>query len=64
MVLKVNGLELKIARLKIGLHQYDVAAKLGIPASRLSEIESGRRQPSPELHERLLAILKEGNNSG
>lgn len=60
MVTKVKGLDIKIARLKAGLRQYDVAAQLSIPPSRLSEIESGRRQPSEELLEHLLQILNQG----
>ncbi len=60
MVTPVNGLDIKIARLKAGFRQYDLAAKLAIPPSRLSEIESGRRKPSPELLERLLQVLDDG----
>jgi len=55
-----KGLELKILRLKAGIRQYELAAKLGIHPSRLSEIESGRRAPSPELVERLTQIVKVG----
>jgi len=57
MVTKVKGLDIKIARLKAGFRQYDVAARLGIPPSRLSEIESGRRQPSDVLLKRLLEMF-------
>lgn len=61
MVKKVNkGLQLKIMRLKAGIRQYELAARLGIHASKLSEIESGRRTPSPDLIERLLQIVKPG----
>ena len=56
---KINGLDIKIARLKAGLGQYDLAARLGIPPSRLSEIESGRRKPAPEIVEQLFKILDE-----
>ena len=62
MVTKVKGLDIKIARLKAGFRQYDVAARLGIPPSRLSEIESGRREPSSELLEQLLQILNQGKS--
>ena len=58
MLAKVNGLNLKIMRLKSGLRQYEVAGKVGIPANRLSEIESGRREPSPELLERIFRVIK------
>ena len=53
----INGLDIKIAGLKAGLRQYDLAAILGIPPSRLSEIESGRRKPAPEIVRQILKIL-------
>ena len=59
MVTKVKGLELKIIRLRVGIRQYDLAARLGILPNRLSEIESGRREPSPELLTQLLQILNQ-----
>ena len=62
MAAKVNGLGLKIMRLKSGLRQYEVAGQVGIPANRLSEIESGRRGPSPELLERLFEVIKHGQH--
>ena len=58
MAAKINrGLRLKIIRLKAGLLQYQLAAHLGIHASRLSEIESGRRTPPPDLLCELEKIL-------
>ena len=62
MATNVKGLDLKIMRLKAGLRQYDVAARLGIPPNRLSEMESGRREPSPELLERLVEILNQAKS--
>lgn len=65
MVKQVNkGLQLKIMRLKAGVLQYELAARLGIHPSRLSEIESGRRTPSPELVERLMQIVRVGEGGG
>jgi transcriptional regulator with XRE-family HTH domain len=58
-----EGVELKIARIRAGLRQYEVATSVGILPSRLSEIEAGRRRPSPELLERILRVIK-GNNDG
>lgn len=63
MTTHVNGLDIKIMRLRAGLRQYDLAARLGVHPSRLSEIESGRRQPAPQLLERLLLMLKEDAGS-
>ena len=59
MTTKFKGIDIKIARLKAGILQYDLAAKIGIHPSHLSEIETGRRKPSPELLERLLQILNQ-----
>ncbi len=58
-----EGVEIKILRIKAGLRQYEVAASVGILPNRLSEIEAGRRRPSPELLERILQIIK-GNHDG
>jgi len=52
-----KGLQMKIMRLKAGLLQYQLAAQLGIHASRLSEIESGRRTLPPDLLCKLEKIL-------
>jgi transcriptional regulator with XRE-family HTH domain len=57
-----EGVELKIARIRAGLRQYEVAARVGILANRLSEIEAGRRRPSPELLDRILRVIKGDNN--
>jgi transcriptional regulator with XRE-family HTH domain len=65
MVKQVNkGLQLKIMRLKAGIRQYELAARLGIHPSKLSEIESGRYTPSPELIDRLMQIVKGGEGGG
>jgi len=53
-----EGVEIKIARIRTGLRQYEVAARVGILPNRLSEIESGRRRPSPELLERILQAMQ------
>jgi len=56
------GLDIKIARIRAGLRQYQVAMSVGISPARLSEIEAGRRRPSPELLERILAVVQGGQN--
>ena len=53
-----QGLELKITRLRAGLKQYELAAKVGIAPTQLCEIETGRREVSPELLERILGMIK------
>lgn len=57
-----EGVEIKIARIRAGLLQYEVVANVGILPNRLSEIEAGRRRPSPELLKRILRII-EGNGN-
>lgn len=44
-----TGLDIKIARLRAGLKQYQLAARLRISSTQLCEIELGRKVPSPEL---------------
>ncbi len=53
------GLELKIARLRAGLKQYEMAARLGISSTQLCEIEMGRKAPSPELANEMARIINE-----
>ena len=52
-----KGLELKIARLRAGLKQYELAAKVGIAPTQLCEIETGRREVPAELLERILRVI-------
>ena len=54
-----EGLELKIARLRAGIKQYELAARVGIGATQLSEIEQGRRPITPELREKIKKVLNE-----
>lgn len=58
-----EGIEIKIARIRAGLRQYEVAMSVGIPPARLSEIEAGRRRSSPELLERILQVMKGGHDN-
>ena len=44
----MNGLDLKIERVRRGLKQYRVAAALDIPQSRLSQWENGKQPMTPE----------------
>lgn len=64
----MKGMELKIARIRAGLKQYELAQLVGISQNRLSLIELDRRQPSPELLERireaLAAVLRDQEREG
>ena len=64
MVADVKGLEIKTLRFRAGIRQYEFTARLGIPANRLSEIESRGRQPSSELLQRILRVIKDIPNGG
>ena len=55
----ITGQDLQVARIIKGLSQYKVAAKLGIPAPKLSEIEHGKCQLSSEMVERILVAIDE-----
>ena len=57
--MQVNGIDIKARRLRAGIRQYDLAARIGIYPSRLSEIEAGRRRLSPELLEFILEAIEE-----
>lgn len=54
----MRGLELKLRRIKAGLKQYEVAARVGIPANRLCEIELGRRKGEPDLLARICKAIE------
>lgn len=58
-----KGLELKIARIRAGLKQYELAAKVGIASTQLCEIETGRREVSPGLLERILGVIKSNKDA-
>lgn len=51
------GLRLRIARLRAGRKQYELAAKVGVSGTVLSRIETGEKEPEPELLEKLWAEL-------
>ena len=59
----MEGLKVKIARIRAGIRQYELAARLGITQSKLSEIETGRREASPELIARILEAIEEGESA-
>ena len=56
------GLELKIARIKAGLLQLEVARLSGLGNTRISKIERGWIEPTPEETERLRAAIARANS--
>ena len=55
---RAEGLELKLARIRQGLHLYEVARRVGITPARLSQFEGGHRRLPPDLEEKLQAVLR------
>lgn len=56
---QISGKHLKLFRIWTGLRQYELAARVGIPATKLCEIEAGRREASTDLVARILAVIEE-----
>jgi transcriptional regulator with XRE-family HTH domain len=56
-------MNLKIMRIRAGLRQYELAAKLGISPSRLSGIECGRVESSPELVVRIQETIRKARSA-
>jgi transcriptional regulator with XRE-family HTH domain len=54
----MTGLDLKIARVKQGRKQIEVARELGIHPTRLSRIENDWEQPRPDELAAIRAALK------
>ncbi|WP_186258220.1 helix-turn-helix domain-containing protein [Burkholderia gladioli] len=52
------GIYLRTLRLRAGLRQQELAARLGYDASHVSSIEVGRKNPSQEFLERFSASLQ------
>ena len=60
----MDGLELKIRRIRAGLTQYDLAQEAGIHPSRLSEMETGKRPITDAVTDVLDKELSEAPASG
>ena len=55
----MNGVDLKIARVRSGVRQYRLAAALGVPSTVVWQLESGRRPLSPELADTISQTIKQ-----
>lgn len=56
---KNKGMKLKIARIQLGIKQYEFAAMLGIGPTQLSEMESGRRAIPLDVLAKMKQVLNE-----
>ena len=52
-----QGLAIKLARVRQGLHLYEVARLAGISSARLSQYEGGHRQIPSDVEDKLRALL-------
>jgi transcriptional regulator with XRE-family HTH domain len=55
----MTGTEIRIARIRAGLRQYELAQRTGIREPELSLIENNRKLVSPEKLARIVAVLPE-----
>ena len=53
----MTGLDIKIVRIRSGVRQYELAAKIGICQSTLCEIEAEKKPLEPQLLGKILRIL-------
>ncbi len=53
----MEGIDIRIARIRAGLKLYKLAHRAGIREPELSMIETGRKRPSPEKAARIAEAL-------
>lgn len=54
----MNGLDIKMARIRARIKGYELAAMVGITPDKMSRIEVGRIIPDPELSVKIRQSLK------
>lgn len=59
----MEGIDLKILRIRAGIKQYELAALVGCTPERLSEYESGRRRPRPERLKRIIELIERNSSN-
>ena len=59
--LTMDRLDLRVVRVRSGLRQYELAAKLGTNPTRLSLVENGRLPLRPELARQAVSALSADN---
>ena len=57
----MTGIDIKVARIRTGIKQYELAGSLGIPQSTLCEIECEKKPLEPQLLGKILRILSKEN---
>ena len=59
----MEGIDLKIARIRAGLKQYEMARRLGMTPVRLCRFELGRCVISADIAHRIKKVLDEAQSS-
>ena len=54
----MQGIDIRIARIRAGMKLYALAQRAGLREPELSMIENGRKQPTPEKAARIAAALE------
>ena len=54
----MQGMDIRIARIRAGMKLYELAQRAGLREPDLSMIETGRREPTPEKTARITAVLE------
>ncbi len=52
-----RGLTIRLARIRQGVHLYELARQAGISSARLSQYEGGHRLMPPDIEDRLRTLL-------
>ena len=58
----LRGANLKVARIRAGLRQQDVAERVGISRMSILRYEQGKHWPSPEMLERILKAIQDNGH--
>lgn len=55
--MEINGIDVKIERIRLGVRQYELAQRAGIRPNELSMFENGHTRLNPEKLDRVMAAL-------
>ena len=53
----MDGIDLVTLRLRAGLRQYQLAARLGVTQTMVCDLERGRRTITPEIEQQIRTLL-------
>ena len=53
----MDGIDLVALRLRAGLRQFELAARLGVTQTMVCDLERGRRTITPEIEQQIRTVL-------